>query len=114
MEEQINQLQDKINELMNWKIEKERQQISFPLDKISQDILSPSLGSIAVGGLYLSTSGTNPISSLGYGTWTIVGTGNVLEGINTGTGGTTGTILATAGATNVKTTYKVYFWLRQA
>lgn len=55
-----------------------------------------ALGSLfyPVGSLYSSTSATNPGTSLGFGTWTAFGAGQVMIGAGTGGGGT-----YTAGAT---------------
>lgn len=40
-------------------------------------------GSFAVGGIYISITGNNPSTELGYGTWAAFGTGQVLVGIDT-------------------------------
>ena len=57
MQEQINNLQSHIEDLLDWKAQKERQQISFPIDQTSLKIINEkeglilyylSLGQIAV------------------------------------------------------------------
>lgn len=112
MQEQINQLQNSINELLKWKEDRLQQQIAYPIDNISMDIINKNNGKIAIGGIYLSTSSTNPSTSLGYGSWLAVGDGKLLQGITSGTGGTTGIIVATSGATTIASTYTTYYWLR--
>lgn len=117
MQDQINYLSRQINEIKDWIAQKKRQQITFPLDKISTDILNSILNigtqeTIPVGGIFITILGTDPATSLGYGTWVIIGNNNVPIGINSGTGGGTGTITATAGATTIATTINMYFWKR--
>jgi len=114
MQQQIDNLQKQIQELLEWKAKKELQQITFPIDQTSLKIINDNNGKIAVGGIYLSIDSTNPASSLGYGTWTAVGNGKLLQGITTGTGGGTNNITATVGAGIIATTYTSYFWLRTA
>lgn len=109
MQQEIEILKKQIEELQNWKAEKMRQQISFPIDQTSLRIINENNGKIAVGGIYLSISGTNPAISLGYGTWSIVANNQILLGINSGTGGSTG---GAVGNTGGVTTYTVYHWLR--
>lgn len=73
MQEQINYLQKQIDDLKEWQAQKKRQQITFPLDKISTDVLNSTLSqAIAVNGVYVSTVNIDPYIALGYGTWTLV------------------------------------------
>lgn len=39
---------------------------------------------IPVGGVHVSLDSTNPATTLGYGTWTAIGTGTVLVGVDPG------------------------------
>lgn len=114
MQEQINNLQRQIEDLLDWKFQKERQQISFPIDQTSLSIVNKDNGKIAVNGIYLSIDSTNPATSLGYGTWTAVGNGKLLQGITAGSGGGSNNITATTGVGVIATTYTTYIWLRIA
>ena len=42
-ESRIKQLENRIQELENWKAKRERQQLSFPLDTLSNDIVKEGL-----------------------------------------------------------------------
>ena len=110
MQEQINNLQRQISELLDWKAEKMRQQISFPIDQTSLKIINENNGQIGIGGLYLSTTGVNPATELGYGTWSLVADGQVLKG-TTGSGGGTGALV---GSGTGASTYLINVWLRQS
>jgi len=108
MQEQINQLKQQIQELLDWKFQKERQQISFPIDQTSMSIINQNNGKVAVGGIYLSITGVNPSIELGYGTWSAVANDQVLRG-TTGAAGGTG---AAVGDTTGVITYLINVWLR--
>lgn len=63
--------------------------------KTTNDLLQKAI--VQVGGLYLSTTDTDPATTLGYGTWTAFGAGYALVGV----GGTLG--LAAEGTTGATT-----------
>jgi hypothetical protein len=62
------------------------QQLNFPLDKVSQDIIRRYSGGEAfpIGAVFISTVSTDPSILLGYGTWSAIGAGRVLVGIDSG------------------------------
>jgi len=76
------------------------QQITYPLDPVSQNILREFVRGVQVeafpvGSIFASTLSTNPATTLGYGTWAAFGAGKVLVGYlngdsDFGTGGATG------------------------
>lgn len=49
------------------------QQLTFPLDKVSQDIVRGVVG-LPVNSVYLTIVNENPATVLGYGLWEAVGT----------------------------------------
>jgi len=110
MQQQIDNLQNQMQELLAWKADKMRQQISFPIDQTSLRIINENNGKIGIGGIYLSTTGVNPATELGYGTWSAVANNQVLRG-TTGASGGTG---ANVGDTTGVTTYLINVWLRSS
>lgn len=65
------------------------QQIKFPLDATSKNILKQYFESLTpqafpIGAIYTSVVSTNPATILGYGTWTAFGAGRTLVGVDTG------------------------------
>lgn len=65
------------------------QQIKFPLDATSKNILKQYFESLTsqafpVGAVYTSVVSTNPATTLGYGTWTAFASGRTLVGVDTG------------------------------
>lgn len=69
----------------NQKIEEVRQQIAYPLDYVSQEILSQFVKSAyPVGSVYTSVVDTNPNTLFGFGTWSAFGSGRCLVGVDTG------------------------------
>lgn len=65
------------------------QQIKFPLDATSKNILKQYFESLTsqafpVGAIYTSVVSTNPATTLGYGTWTAFASGRTLVGVDTG------------------------------
>ena len=110
MQDQINTLQAQINDIQEWMFKKERQQISFPIDQTSLSIINKDNGKIAIGGIYLSTTGANPATELGYGIWSAVANGQVLKGTTGASGGTGAAVGITTGAS----TYLINVWLRNS
>jgi len=85
---EIDLLKQEIDVLKEWRFQKERQQITFPLDKISTDmllgLLSTSSQVLPIGSIYANkTNSANPSTYLGYGTWTAV-EGYVIAGYKSG------------------------------
>lgn len=105
-------LLSKIQALEEWKAERERQQIKYPLDKISYDIIGQGNQPVRIGGIYMTILPENPGASLGYGTWIVFGNNAVPVGINSGTGGGLQPRTATVGGSTIITTINVYMWLR--
>lgn len=65
------------------------QQIKFPLDATSKNILRQFFESLTpqafpIGTIYTSVISTNPATTLGYGTWSAFATGRTLVGVDTG------------------------------
>jgi hypothetical protein len=62
------------------------QQLSYPLDHDTQRILEQSLSiqAFPVGAIFLSAVSTDPSILLGYGTWSAIGAGKMLVGIDSG------------------------------
>lgn len=65
------------------------QQIKFPLDATSKNILRQFFESLTpqafpIGTIYTSVVSTNPATTLGYGTWTAFASGRTLVGVDTG------------------------------
>lgn len=58
------ELQAQIDELMQWKAEKEAQQISFPLDKESFEVLNKYFLSIIDDYVYFAGANSNPFRNL--------------------------------------------------
>lgn len=62
------------------------QQISFPLDYVTQEVLRGYFGNTVrafpIDSIYISMVSTNPSTSLGYGTWTAFATGKMLIGVD--------------------------------
>ncbi len=68
------------------------QELNYILDKVDRwvEYLDEAVGdvnqgSFPVNSIYLSTVNTNPATSLGFGTWSLVGEGRFLVGVGTGT-----------------------------
>lgn len=69
----------------NQKIGGVGQQLNYPLDYVSQEILSQFIKSAyPVGSIYTSVVSTNPSTLFGFGTWTAFATGRCLVGIDSG------------------------------
>jgi len=64
------------------------QQLNYPLDKVSQDIIRrySSGEAFPIGAVFISTVSTDPSILLGYGTWSAFGAGRVLVGLDSGDG----------------------------
>lgn len=64
-----------------------RQQLSYPLDHVSTQIIREAIGSsraFPVGSVFISVVSTDPSSLLGYGTWESFGAGRVMVGLDSG------------------------------
>lgn len=69
----------------NQKIEEVRQQLSYPLDYVTQEVLAQFLKSAyPVGSIYTSVVSTDPSTLFGFGTWSAFATGRTLVGVDTG------------------------------
>lgn len=69
----------------NQKIEEVRQQLSYPLDYVTQEVLAQFLKSAyPVGSVYTSVVNTNPSTLFGFGTWSAFASGRTLVGVDTG------------------------------
>lgn len=83
----MDQLKKDQKDLLKWKEDRIHQQITSPIDLVSQEILGKEVGSapaFPVGSIYIAVVATNPATLLGYGTWTAFGTGRTLVGIDAG------------------------------
>lgn len=65
------------------------QQLKYPLDYTTQEILRDFMRTISVqafpvGSIFISVVATNPATTLGYGTWTAFGAGRTLVGFDSG------------------------------
>ena len=117
----IEVLESQVRMLMDGMKAKKSQQITAPLDPNSTRIIQDNLPvfqssngafvtvkingknyqlstgqSFAVGAIYSETTGTNPATTLGYGTWAAFGAGQVMVGYKAGDSDF-GTVLATGG-----------------
>lgn len=76
-QQELDMLRSQVEELMAWKQKRESQQIAFPLDKISRDILDRDSSSASglsavypIGSIYFNkVNSANPATYLGFGTW---------------------------------------------
>ena len=69
----------------NQKIEGVRQQLSYPLDYVTQEVLAQFLKSAyPVGSVYTAVVSTDPSTLFGFGTWSAFGSGRCLVGVDTG------------------------------
>lgn len=110
MQAQLDTLQKQIRNIEEWIFKKDRQQISFPIDQTSLKIINENNNKIAIGGIYLSITGVNPATEIGYGTWTQVAVNQVLRGTTGASGGTGSNVGITTGVS----TYLINVWLRQS
>ena len=96
MQEQINQLQQRIEDIAN------NFSASSDISRDSETSLRERLGLVnpsqafPVGSVYISTVATNPSTLLGYGTWASLGDGQMLVNYKSGDADF-GTLLATGG-----------------
>lgn len=65
------------------------QQLTYPLDYTTQEILRDFVSRIQVqafpvGSIFISVDSTNPATTLGYGTWVAFGAGRTLVGFDSG------------------------------
>lgn len=69
----------------NQNIEGVKQQLHYPLDYVTQEVLAQFLKSAyPVGSVYTSVVNTNPSTLFGFGTWSAFASGRTLVGVDTG------------------------------
>lgn len=98
MEERLQQLEQQVQQLLTHPTNSATQQLKYPLDYTSQQIIKQFITTQAfpVGAIYTNVTGTNPATELGYGTWSAFGAGQVLVGYKSGDSDF-GTVLNTGG-----------------
>lgn len=66
------------------KIEGIGQQLRYPLDFVTQEIIKKAAQAWPIGAIFISVSPNNPAELLGYGTWEAFGAGRTLVGLDSG------------------------------
>jgi hypothetical protein len=84
MQEQLDQLQaqiDQINSGLGTSSDLSRDDETTLRERLG---IGATVQAFPVGSVYIATVATNPSTLLGYGTWSVFGTGQVLVGLNAG------------------------------
>ena len=69
----------------NQDINQSTQQLQYPLDYVSQQIIKEFVkGAYPIGTIYTSVTSTNPNTTFGFGTWSSFGSGRCLVGVDSG------------------------------